>query len=228
MRPPSYAAKAPGTLWGGLEARDAIGEAYLACRFLHGAAERGLVRFATEGSPGLAGTLAGRGFRVAALLVDAAAQPQGVSFRNVGKGSQRFRAVGSVKGAFYGAANVTTATDALVIVEGMADWLTLSMHSASSSLVLGLQSAAAFEANSLRALVEASAPRVYVLGHGDDAGRAVAHRVQLALNQSGALASFPPSGLKDWNDLLVRVQGNRRAFMQALAVAVESAKGGSR
>ncbi len=216
--------KAPAVLWEALERRDFLGELYLARRGIRRAVEAGLVRFVTEQSPTEVARHARKGFRVACGLVDATGRLAGFGLRNVKTSPQRFRAVGTVKGTFYGEIGTVNISTSVVIVEGLADYLTLRLHSAPTTFVLGLQSAATMDPNAIRTILSATSAPIYLLGQPDAPGRAVVERIQAALAPVRALTAFPPA--KDWNDLLQKVEGDRRAFLMAMGRAVQRAKEG--
>jgi len=207
-------------VWSELYVREPVGMEYLRGRHLHQAADLGLVRFATNKGARETAAFSRQGFRVVAPLIDATGRICALSLRRVTATQPRFHAIGQVKATLYGKVgfNITDDITTVVLTEGWGDWATLSLHCAPTTVVLGIHSAATFDADSLLAFPGIRSRRIYFLGHADDAGRGLADRVVGSLSSLSPVVLFPPV-TTDWNEELIRVGGDDRRFKGLLAEA---------
>lgn len=131
-------------LWDGLAQESELGRRYLETRALEQAIDAGLVRFGTDDAKASkeVASHARRGYRLAALLSDVVGNPRGIQLRLVREARAKESKIISVKGsvtsrAFFGEPGLIEASPVIVVAEGMADTLALSLWAGPHAVVTG-------------------------------------------------------------------------------------------
>lgn len=218
---------APADIWAALPRADAAAEKGLAARYVGSALREGLVR----AHVGRTGTRldACRNHRIAAPVRNSKGKLIAVEFRHVIQDvprKEKWRACGHVKGGWYGdPASINASTKTVVIVEGLFDWIVMSVFCGQDALVLGMQTA---DKHPDVSFLDGFKGRVFLFPHNDEPG------IQAMRGAADALAEMEvastvavpvtskPKG--DLADVWAEFRGDSSQFRARLREAISEAE----